>query len=59
MTGYDPEDRPDDEMRPFIPLKNPLPGPAKKPHIRMELDIEVSDDDEFDLETGSGDDFDI
>lgn len=59
MIGYDPEDRPDDETRPFIPLNNPLPVPEKRPHLRMEFDIEVPEDDEFDFETGSGDDFDI
>ena len=58
MIGYDPEDRPDDETRPFIPLNNPLPVPEKRPHLRMEFDIEDPEDDEFDLEIMSDDDFD-
>ena len=59
MKGYDPGDRQDDETRPFALLKNPLPGPPKRSHIRMEFDITDPEDDEFDIEIGSGDDFDI
>jgi hypothetical protein len=59
MQVYDPEDRPDEEMRPFSPLKDPLPEPPRRSHIRMEFDITDPEDDEFDLEISSGDDFDI
>ena len=59
MRGYDPEDGPDDETRPFALLKNPLPEPPKRSHMRMEFDITDPEDDEFDIEIGSGDDFDI
>ena len=40
-------------------LKNPLPGPPRKTHIRMEFDLTDSDEDEFDLEISEEDDFDI
>ena len=40
-------------------LKNPLPGPPRKTHIRMEFDLTDSDEDEFDLEISQEDDFDI
>ena len=53
MKGYDPADRQDDETRPFALLKNPLPGPPKRSHIRMEFDITDPEDDEFDIEIGS------
>ena len=59
MQANDPEDRTDDEMIPFSPLKNPLPGPPKRSHIRMEFDITVPKDDDFDHEVSSDDDFDI
>ena len=43
----------------FRLLKNPLPQPPKRSHVPMEFDLEVPDDDEFDLMTGKEDDFDI
>lgn len=59
MQVYDPEDRTDYEAQRFIPLKNPLPEPPRRSHIRMEFDITDPENDEFDLEVSSGDDFDI
>ena len=59
MTGYDPDDRTADETRQFRPLKNPLPEPPKRSHIRMEFDITDPEDNEFDLEISGDDDFDI
>ena len=43
----------------FRLLKNPLPGPPRKNHIRMEFDLTDSEEDEFDLEISEEDDFDI
>ena len=31
-------------------LRNPLPGPPRKDHIRMEFDLTDPEEDEFDLE---------
>ena len=43
----------------FRLLKNPLPSPPKRSHIRMEFDLTDSDEDDFDLEISEEDDFDI
>lgn len=43
----------------FRLLKNPLPAPTRRSHIRMEFDLTDSDEDDFDLEISDGDDFDI
>ena len=43
----------------FRLLKNPLPPPPRRSHIRMEFDLTDSDEDDFDLEIADGDDFDI
>lgn len=59
MLLYDPGDRPADEPDPPRLLKNPLPEPQRRPHIRMEFDITDPENDEFDIEISSGDDFDI
>ena len=40
-------------------LKNPLPVPKRRAHVRMEFDLTDSDEDEFDLEISEDDDFDI
>ncbi|HAB94469.1 MAG TPA: hypothetical protein DCF49_06870 [Lachnospiraceae bacterium] len=40
-------------------LKNPLPGPPTRAHVRMEFDVETPEDDDFDIEIPEGDDFDI
>ena len=47
------------EYREFIPLKNPLPAPPRRSHIRMEFDLADPGEDDFDLEIGDEDDFDI
>ena len=33
----------------FRLLKNPLPSPPKRSHIRMEFDLTDSDEDDFDI----------
>ena len=38
----------------FRLLKNPLPSPPKRSHIRMEFDLTDSDEDDFDLEIATG-----
>ena len=43
----------------FRLLKNPLPGPPRKTHIRMEFDLTDSDEAEIDLEIRQYDDFDL
>ncbi len=47
------------EEKEFRLLKNPLPPPPRRSHIRMEFDLTDSDEDDFDLEIADGDDFDI
>ena len=47
------------EYSEFIPLKNPLPAPPRRSHIRMEFDLADSEEDNFDLEISEKDDFDI
>ena len=59
MQAADPNDRQGEEDRQYRLLKNPLPEPPRRSHVRMEFDIEDPEDDEFDLEIMSDDDFDI
>lgn len=40
-------------------LKNPLPQPPRRSHVRMEFDVETKDQDEFDIDIPEDDDFDI
>ncbi|MDO5476147.1 MAG: hypothetical protein Q4F43_03425 [Eubacteriales bacterium] len=45
-------------------LKNPLPVPKRRAHVRMEFDLEDDWDlpegrDDFDIEIPEGDDFDL
>lgn len=40
-------------------LKNPLPQPPRRSHVRMEFDVETPDHDEFDIDIPEDDDFDI
>ena len=45
-------------------LKNPLPVPARRPHVRMEFDLTdewdlTGEADDFDLEISDEDDFDL
>ena len=47
------------EYSEFIPLKNPLPAPPRRSHIRMEFDLADPGEDDFDLEISEEDDFDI
>ena len=47
------------EYSEFIPLKNPLPAPPRRSHIRMEFDLADSEENNFDLEISEKDDFDI
>lgn len=55
-------DRPEPEPGRF--LKNPLPVPKRRPHVRMEFDLTDDwdiphDQDHFDIEISEDDDFDI
>lgn len=59
MQTQDRQEGPDGMEMGFTPLKNPLPAPKRKSHIRMEFDLTDSDEDDFDLEISDGDDFDI
>jgi len=47
----------------FRLLKNPLPAPVRKSHVRMEFDLEEPDEEgsetEFDYLISDDDDFDI
>ena len=51
MQATDPNDRQGEEDRQYRLLKNPLPEPPRRSHVRMEFDIEDPEDDEFDLES--------
>ena len=59
MQIQDQENARDGEANGFRLLKNPLPAPPRRSHIRMEFDLTDSDEDDFDLEIADGDDFDI
>jgi hypothetical protein len=59
MQIYDPENNPGAEREAFTLLKNPLPEPPRRSHVRMEFDLICGEEDEFDLEIGEEDDFDI
>ena len=37
------------EEKEFRLLKNPLPPPPRRSHIRMEFDLTDSDEDDFDI----------
>ena len=57
-----PSNPPDPEPGRY--LKNPLPVPRRKPHVRMEFDLADEwdiprDQDHFDIEISEDDDFDI
>ena len=57
-----PSNLPDPEPGRY--LKNPLPVPRRKPHVRMEFDLAdewdiPGDQDHFDIEISEDDDFDI
>ncbi len=59
MVNSDPQD-----MESGRYLKNPLPVPRRKPHVRMEFDLTDEwdiprDQDHFDVEISEDDDFDI
>ncbi len=63
---YDSGDKEPDHSRPEAGryLKNPLPVPRRRPHVRMEFDL--ADDweipggqDHFDIDITDDDDFDI
>ena len=58
-----PRDDPDlerrEETQQFKLLKNPLPGPPRRSHVRMEFDLADPEEDEFDIEISEEDDFDI
>ena len=59
MQIQDQENGRSGEEKEFRLLKNPLPPPPRRSHIRMEFDLTDSDEDDFDLEIADGDDFDI
>lgn len=59
MQIYDKGNGPEEESGEFRLLKNPLPGPPRRSHIRMEFDLTDDAEDEFDLEISEDDDFDI
>ena len=59
MQAREPNDRQDEEDRQYRLLKNPLPEPARRSHVRMEFDVETKDQDEFDIDIPEDDDFDI
>lgn len=59
MQIMGPENGQGEEREAFQLLKNPLPEPPRRSHIRMEFDLVESDEDEFDLEISEDDDFDI
>lgn len=41
-------------------LKNPLPEPPRREHIRMTFDFtDTAEEDDFDIEVSDNDDFDI
>ena len=50
---------PEEEAGEIRLLKNPLPGPPRRSHIRMEFDLADGEEDDFDLEISEDDDFDI
>ena len=59
MQQNGPDERTAGGEHPVRLLKNPLPEPPKRTHVRMEFDITDPENDEFDIEIISGDDFDI
>ncbi len=59
MLISDREKGPDRESGEYRLLKNPLPEPPRRSHVRMEFDAPDREEDEFDLEIGEEDDFDI
>ena len=59
MHYFDRDQEADAQEGEFRLLKNPLPGPPRKDHIRMEFDLADPEEDEFDLEISGDDDFDI
>ena len=59
MQYYDQGSEAGNQEREFRLLKNPLPEPPRKNHIRMEFDLTDPEEDEFDLEISEDDDFDI
>ena len=58
MLRNDPENDRKEETEQFRLLKNPLPGPPRRSHVRMEFDLADPEEDEFDIEIGEEDDFD-
>ena len=66
MQYFDQGSKAEGENREFIPLKNPLPQPPRRSHIRMEFDLTAPEErairdtlDDFELEISEEDDFDI
>ena len=59
MQYFDQGSKAEGENREFIPLKNRLPQPPRRSHIRMEFDLTDPEEDDFDLEISEEDDFDI
>ena len=59
MQIYDPEEQQADGSGPVRLLKNPLPEPPRRSHIRMEFDITDPENNAFDIEISGEDDFDI
>lgn len=56
----DTQDPEKDRGMSFHFLRNPLPEPRKKAHVKMDFDLELTDEtDEFDLEIDDDDDFDV
>ena len=49
MQIQDQENARDGEENGFRLLKNPLPAPPRRSHIRMEFDLTDSDEDDFDI----------
>lgn len=59
MLRNDPEQERREDAQQFKLLKNPLPGPPRRSHVRMEFDLADPEEDEFDIEISEEDDFDI
>ena len=63
MEPHEQEERLPGEAEQFRLLKNPLPEPPRRSHVRMEFDLRDDGDDafedDFDLEIDDEDDFDI
>ncbi len=59
MQFSDRDKRPEKEEGEIRLLKNPLPAPPRRSHMRMEFDLTGEVRDDFDLEISEDDDFDI